>query len=443
MLPRHAGRIIRRCLAKDPDRRYQTALDLRNELEQLASEIDSGVHAVPPPGDKTPARRSRIPLVVGAVAVLGVALFLGFWLRDGADPADPLYEPRPVTLASALDRDVSWSPDGKFIAIERMVSGEKEIYVKAIDGGQAVARVELPGVQRSPRWTPDGRYLTFVSAHEPGNPIVLSPVEGGSPRRLVVTQIPTLDMDSGVMGDRPWADDGRTLLVAMPTENGFYAVHAVDGTTGEASQLTFPPGGSDDSHPTYSFDGEQILFRRVIDGRGALMLMAATGGDAEPLLQDEFNYHRGAWRPDNRRVVFKRSQQGGTAIENLFEIDVLTSSSWTRPPGSGNRLRPMPETTGSPVSLRTVEAWPTARPAPGVRSCGCTTATVPPRRGLPTTTTWNGSRNGRPTAAGCCSSPTGTVASPSCSSAIPTAAPRRACWWTSRLAGGPTTPTPR
>ena len=126
------------------------------------------------------------------------------------------------------------------------------------------------------------------------------------------------------MGDRPWSNDGRTLLVAKPAENGFYAVHVVDGTTGEARQLTFPPGGSDDSFPTYSFDGEQILFRRVIDGRGALMLMSATGGDAQRLLQDEFNYHRGAWRSDNRRVVFKRSQPGGTAIENLFEIDVVT-----------------------------------------------------------------------------------------------------------------------
>ena len=40
-LPRDLGRIVRRCLAKDPDRRYQTALDLRNELEELKAEIDA------------------------------------------------------------------------------------------------------------------------------------------------------------------------------------------------------------------------------------------------------------------------------------------------------------------------------------------------------------------------------------------------------------------
>jgi len=41
-LPRHLGRIVRRCLAKDPDRRYQSALDLRNDLQELADEVDSG-----------------------------------------------------------------------------------------------------------------------------------------------------------------------------------------------------------------------------------------------------------------------------------------------------------------------------------------------------------------------------------------------------------------
>jgi len=54
-LPRQLGRIIRRCLAKDPDRRYQTTLDLRNELEELKAEIDSGVHA--PGSHHAPARR--------------------------------------------------------------------------------------------------------------------------------------------------------------------------------------------------------------------------------------------------------------------------------------------------------------------------------------------------------------------------------------------------
>ena len=40
-MPRELGRIIRRALTKDPERRYQTAKDLRNELEDLKREIES------------------------------------------------------------------------------------------------------------------------------------------------------------------------------------------------------------------------------------------------------------------------------------------------------------------------------------------------------------------------------------------------------------------
>jgi serine/threonine protein kinase/TolB-like protein/tetratricopeptide (TPR) repeat protein len=41
-LPRHLARIIQHCLEKDPERRYQSAKDVRNELEGLRSEVDSG-----------------------------------------------------------------------------------------------------------------------------------------------------------------------------------------------------------------------------------------------------------------------------------------------------------------------------------------------------------------------------------------------------------------
>ncbi len=41
-LPHHLGRIVRHCLEKDPNRRYQSALDIRNELEDLRQEIASG-----------------------------------------------------------------------------------------------------------------------------------------------------------------------------------------------------------------------------------------------------------------------------------------------------------------------------------------------------------------------------------------------------------------
>ena len=53
-LPRDLGRIVRRALAKDPERRYQSAKDLRNDLEELEASIDSG--GLPAPAGETASK---------------------------------------------------------------------------------------------------------------------------------------------------------------------------------------------------------------------------------------------------------------------------------------------------------------------------------------------------------------------------------------------------
>jgi Tol biopolymer transport system component len=314
-LPRHAGRILRRCLAKDPDRRYQTALDLRNELDELKSEIDSGT--VP----SSTSRRSRMPLLVGAIAVIAVAWILATQLRDREAPRGPEYVPRPVTATNAWDAGPNWSPDGKFIAFERMQSAHSDIYVTPIDGGEEFLRAGGPGDQYAPRWTPDGRYLAYVSKHEPGSSVYLVPIDGGKSTELIATNLHTLDFSTVPMGDRPWSTDGETLLVSILTDTTQFAVHRVARATGEAEKITFPPPAAGDSLATYSFDGRRILFRREIGGRVDLMLMPAEGGDPQTLLRDEGRLEALAWRPDNRHVVFQSGREGNA---DLFELDLDT-----------------------------------------------------------------------------------------------------------------------
>ena len=90
-LPNHLGRVVNRCLAKDPGRRYQVALDLTNELEGLREESSSSESvieeriAVSPPA--VPAadsaivegRSSRKRLWIGGGAALALAVVLGLW----------------------------------------------------------------------------------------------------------------------------------------------------------------------------------------------------------------------------------------------------------------------------------------------------------------------------------------------------------------------------
>ena len=69
-LPADLARIIRRCLAKDPGRRYQTAADLRNELEDLKQDVDSGVSAI----TTRPVARPRPSARWLALAAIALAL---------------------------------------------------------------------------------------------------------------------------------------------------------------------------------------------------------------------------------------------------------------------------------------------------------------------------------------------------------------------------------
>jgi Tol biopolymer transport system component len=322
-LPRHAGRILRRCLAKDPDRRYQTALDLRNELEELRSELDSGVGTIEASAGESGRRRFLIPMLVAAVALFAVAWFLATWLHDRETPRSPEYVPQPITASNAWDAGPNWSPDGKFVAFERMESGHSDIYVQPIDGGDAFLRAGGPGDQFAPRWTPDGAYLTYVSKNEPGSPVFLVPIDGGRPTELIATNLHALDFDTVPMGNRPWSADGETVLVSILTEASQLAVHRVSRDTGEAEPITSPPAGGNDTLPTYSFDGRQILFRRQVGERLDLMMMPAEGGDPRAVLVDEPGLKSFAWRPDDRHVVFDSMREGN---DDLFELDLDTGA---------------------------------------------------------------------------------------------------------------------
>jgi serine/threonine protein kinase/tetratricopeptide (TPR) repeat protein len=109
-LPRHLGRIVNHCLEKDADKRFQTAKDIRNELDELKREIDSGELATEVSGISTrsrdasgaggPATRESAPppqrptsrrwLAWGAagVGVVGLALAVMWWSGSGNNAAD-------------------------------------------------------------------------------------------------------------------------------------------------------------------------------------------------------------------------------------------------------------------------------------------------------------------------------------------------------------------
>ncbi len=99
-MPRHLGRVIRRCIEKDPERRYQSAIDVRNELEDVGKDLASedALSGASPLAPRTPDRADRKPwgrwaVALGAIGAVAIAILVAmslFVLRDrtpeGAGP---------------------------------------------------------------------------------------------------------------------------------------------------------------------------------------------------------------------------------------------------------------------------------------------------------------------------------------------------------------------
>ena len=89
-LPRHLARIIQHCLEKDPEARYQSAKDVRNELKGLRREVDSGevrTGSGPSPISAAPRSKKARKYWLGAIAALAalVVLAAGWWLGRGSE----------------------------------------------------------------------------------------------------------------------------------------------------------------------------------------------------------------------------------------------------------------------------------------------------------------------------------------------------------------------
>ena len=85
-LPHHLARIIRQCLEKRPEDRFQTARDVRNQLEHLRRESGSAITSAPTTVAPVAHSRPRMALAVAVVAALGLVGYLAWFGGRSAQP---------------------------------------------------------------------------------------------------------------------------------------------------------------------------------------------------------------------------------------------------------------------------------------------------------------------------------------------------------------------
>ncbi|MBI3402305.1 MAG: protein kinase [Acidobacteria bacterium] len=160
MTPPALDRVIRTCLNKDADERWQTAQDLAAELKWIAE----GGSQVGAPAPVVSRRKSRERWAWTGAAIFAVASVL-----SGARLLTMREAPRlPTRFAIAPPKDVKleWpriSPDGRAVAFVGVdSSGKRSIWVRPMDAFEAIHLDGTENVQR-PFWSPDSRYLAFFA----------------------------------------------------------------------------------------------------------------------------------------------------------------------------------------------------------------------------------------------------------------------------------------
>ena len=214
MTPPALERLIRVCLQKDPDERWQTAQDVATQLRWIAE----GGSQIGAPAPVVARRRSREHMawaLAGLFALAAVAAVARMALH-----ADPVPQPTRFVVVSPPGVVLSFprmSPDGRTIAFVGTAAtrNRTSIWVRPIDAFEARELEGTEGVLR-PFWSPDSKYLAFF-ANTQLKKIALA----GGPPQLLATH------PGGADGS--WSSQG-VILFDGRTADPIWRVPAGGGT---------------------------------------------------------------------------------------------------------------------------------------------------------------------------------------------------------------------
>ena len=324
-LPNELVSIISKALEKDPLQRYQTAREMRTDLERVEYEVDqrtmsqralsASTHRWAPGPAKRRFLWPIIALIVVAFALLTVWLRL---VRPNALLPSPTVV--PFTSFPGGEYEPAFSPDGTQLAF--VWNGEKEdnydIYVKLINTGEPLRLTTNPAGEGSPAWSPDGHYIAFLRYSE-GNSasgFYIVPALGGAERKLGAAFPLAHIFDRHV----DWSPDGKLLAVVDKSSAAEpFGIFLLSVDTGERRRLTTPPAKSiGDTGPVFSPDGRALAFKRTLSsGVDDIYVVPIPGGEPRRLTHDNRFTTGNAWTPDGREIVFLSAREG---TESMWRI---------------------------------------------------------------------------------------------------------------------------
>lgn len=253
MSPPALDHIIRKCLEKDPDDRWQSARDVAAELKWIAE----GGSRAGIPAALSARRRTRESVAWGLAALLGLIAF-GFaiaWALRAPEPAGTVRFTFPNPQGAIDVGPPAVSPDGRTIAFDAAdASGVRQIWIRPLDTLDARP---LPGTEGAvrPIWSPDSRWIAFVG----GGKLRKVAISGGPPQSIC---------DAPTGADGSWNKDGVILF---------------DGTDNDPIWRVDASGGAPKIEVESTKEGIVGWPAFLPDGRHFLY-MADAGSDASKLM---------------------------------------------------------------------------------------------------------------------------------------------------------------
>jgi serine/threonine protein kinase len=295
-------RLVRRCLAKEPEDRYQSMRDVVLDLRMPPQETAA-----------TPARTSRWPWAVAAVCLVVAALAVGWggWIRKSSEPplsvkldVSPPAGSRFGSIVNAGGSAIS--PDGRTLAfVATNAKRDTLLHVRPLESLEARA---LPGTEEAgrPFWSPDSKSLAFVA----GGKLKRIEVAGGSPITLC---------DARFARGGTWNEDG--VIVFGDSGPGLQRIPASGGTPSLVTRVNKEAGELFHNYPQFLPGGKQFLYL-VRHGEAEKMgiyigsLDGKPGTPATRIVQTQF---RAEYDAGSGRLLYV--QGAGTVMAQRLELD--------------------------------------------------------------------------------------------------------------------------
>jgi Tol biopolymer transport system component len=262
MTPPALERVVRTCLEKDADDRWQTAHDVALQLKWI--EEGGSQLGVPAPVAARRRSRERVAWVVAAVAgIAAIALAANTLLAPAPEaPASVRFAVEaPSSVASFGSPRIS--PDGRHIAFNGIDStGGRAMWVRPLN---AIAMRKLAGTEACgrPFWSPDGKHIGFFADGK----LKRVPAAGGLPLTLC-------EFASG--SDGAWGSTG-VILFDGQTGDSINAVPAGGGTVYGATRIDRERGETGHGWPAFLPDGERFVYIAFREGQPAEMRLGKLG----------------------------------------------------------------------------------------------------------------------------------------------------------------------